>query len=403
MPLDLFGIELAKVIEIIANAPLRVGAFISTLVDLSRNFSLREENFYHGALRSYQEMHYNYFESIEEAALRFSAQYKIPTDGSVSVHLLADILQECFGYKIIENGLVAYPELHHLRSVFVPRNKRLLLNEGLNEIQQAFQYAKELGFQFLELKERASSSSLVKVNSFEEVLNHFMAAYFGVAILINRDSFIVDLQSFFGQAKWDGQAFLSLMNKYHASPEMLFQRLTNIIPEFFGLEQMFFLRFKHDPETDDFQIDKELHLNRRHHPHGNQINEHYCRRWMSLLLLKDLHQMQSEGKYAGTIVGAQRSRYFGTEDEYLCLTLARPGAPTPNKNVSVTLGFLINQELKSTINFWNDPALNQREVHTTCERCPIEDCHERAQPALIIEKRNRRRKVEEAIRQIIGD
>ncbi|MCB0580736.1 MAG: helix-turn-helix transcriptional regulator, partial [Phaeodactylibacter sp.] len=35
LPLDLFGIELSKVVEIIASAPVRVGAFISTLLELS--------------------------------------------------------------------------------------------------------------------------------------------------------------------------------------------------------------------------------------------------------------------------------------------------------------------------------------------------------------------------------
>ena len=44
LPLDLFGIELSKVVEIIANAPVRVGAFISTLLELSRNYALKEEN-----------------------------------------------------------------------------------------------------------------------------------------------------------------------------------------------------------------------------------------------------------------------------------------------------------------------------------------------------------------------
>ena len=45
LPLDLFGIELFKVTEIIANAPIRVGAFISTLVEISRNYSLVDAHF----------------------------------------------------------------------------------------------------------------------------------------------------------------------------------------------------------------------------------------------------------------------------------------------------------------------------------------------------------------------
>ena len=71
LPLDLFGIELSKVVEIIANAPVRVGAFISTLVEISRNYALGEESFYHSALRAYTELHYNYFEDIERAASLF--------------------------------------------------------------------------------------------------------------------------------------------------------------------------------------------------------------------------------------------------------------------------------------------------------------------------------------------
>ena len=45
IPLDLFGIEAAKVVEIIANAPTKVGAFISSLVEISRKYELRQQHF----------------------------------------------------------------------------------------------------------------------------------------------------------------------------------------------------------------------------------------------------------------------------------------------------------------------------------------------------------------------
>lgn len=400
LPLELFGIELGKVVEIIANAPARVGAFISTLVELSRNYAMREVNFYHGAIRSYQELHYNYFKEIEEAVLKFNSLYDINAAGSLESTQLKRVLKSRFKYKIADNGLDRYPDLSDLRSIFLPRQRKLLLNGQLSSTQLTFQLAKELGFQFLELKERSKASSVLRVNSFEQVLNHFKASYFAAALLINRTHFVEDLRTFFQRSRWDGEAFLDLMRKYNASPELLFQRLTNIGPEFFDLKQLFFLRFKHHPVRNSFQIDKELHLNRHHHPHGNQLNEHYCRRWMSLSLLSDLNQMQKEGKYTGTIVGAQRSNYFGTEDEYLCLTLARPGLADQEENVSVTIGFLINDNLKDTIQFWNDPNIRKREVHTTCERCPIEDCSERAVPAYAIERRKKRRKIEKIIREL---
>ncbi|MFT5167783.1 MAG: transcriptional regulator with XRE-family HTH domain [Saprospiraceae bacterium] len=402
LPLDLFGIELSKVVEIISNAPVRVGAFISTLVEISRNYALGEESFYHSALRAYTELHYNYFEDIEQAANLFIEENKISKGQAVDVAILEKILKTKYKYEIVENGLKDYPEMKNLRSVFVEKSKRLLLNGELTEIQRAFQYGKELAYNYRGLKGRSATSSMLKINTFDEVLNHFKAAYFSVAILMSRDEFIVDLQDFFQHNKWDGEAFLHLIRKYNASPEMLFNRLTNVLPWKFGMRKMFFMRVFHDTTTDKFQMDKELHLDRQHQPHGSGLFEKYCRRWLALSLLKDLHSIQQGGKYVGTIVGAQRSKYFETDDEYFALTLARPGNPGSGINVSVTIGILIDEELPNKIKFLNDPSISSRIVNNTCERCPIEDCTDRAAPASIIEKREHRRKVQEALNMIIG-
>ena len=125
LPLDLFGIDLSKVVEIIANSPLRVGAFISTLVEVSRNFAFKEENFYFHAVRAYQELHYNYFEDIEKSIDKFIKTYKLPTTRAVPVNLLANILKKDFRYRIEERELTEYPELKHLRSIFLPKKKLL--------------------------------------------------------------------------------------------------------------------------------------------------------------------------------------------------------------------------------------------------------------------------------------
>lgn len=402
LPLDLFGIELSKVVEIIANAPVRVGAFISTLLELSRNYALKEENFYFGALRAYLELHNNYFEDLEQAVERFIRQYNIPSGRPISGALLKQILEESFGYEIVEDGLDAYPELMKLRSVYLPKDKRLLLNSKLTPNQRAFQFGKELGFNFLDIQERANTSSLMRSRVFEEVINHSKAIYFSVALHIPRLPFIEDMEAFFRKERWDGEAFLSIMKKYDATPEMFYHRLTNILPRFFGMNKLFFLRFLHAPAQDTFEIDKELHLSRRHHPHGNALFEHYCRRWVSLSLLQDLHHMQREGKYVDTFVRAQRSQYIGTDDEYLCLTIARPAYPTPNRNVSVTIGLLMNDELREKIAFYNDPAIQFREVNKTCERCSLTDCRERAAPPAVVEKREEWRRIQARLAELNG-
>jgi XRE family transcriptional regulator, fatty acid utilization regulator len=446
LPLDLFGIDLAKVVEIIANAPLRVGAFISTLIELSRNYAFREENFYFAALRSYLELHSNYFEDIEETVSQFVRQHKIATNQVVPAGLLGDILENKLGYTLVENGLAEYPELKNIRSVFVPKSKKLLLNATLNEQQRAFQFGKELGFNALGLKERAYTSSLLRVKTFDEALNHFKAGYFSAALLMNRAAFTHDIEQFLAMEKWDnGATFERLMTKYAATPEMLIQRITNVLPQFFGLTNLFFLRFIHNLRTNDFEINKELHLNRRHHPHGNGLDEHYCRRWISISLLQDLKKdVYTEGssdvgfemsdvgelpksqisnpkhteespffdknqeKSVKTMhthvendykIGIQKSRYFQTDDEYICFTIARPSSN--NRNASLTIGILIDDEAKKRIRFLNDPNIPNREVSTTCERCAVENCSERASEPLVIQRRESRSRLNEALSKIL--
>ncbi|HMQ46845.1 MAG TPA: helix-turn-helix domain-containing protein [Saprospiraceae bacterium] len=402
LPLDLFGIELYKVVEIIANAPVRVGAFISTLLELSRTYSLREENFYFGALRSYLELNNNYFEDLEAAVDQFVEAHQLEEKRPLNVGALKDILQQNFGYTIIENGLDRYEELQKLRSLFIPKKKHLLLNGGLSPMQKAFQLGKELGFNVLKIKERANTSSLLQSRVFEEVLNHSKAIYFSVALHIPRDPFIRDLQTFFEREQWEEQAFIGIMRKYEASPEMFYHRLTNVLPRFFDMNELFFLRFSHDPEKRNFEIDKELHLTRKHHPHGNGIFEHYCRRWVSLSSLNELDQLQKQGKFAQYLVRVQRSKFIGTDDEYLCLTIARPGYPTPNRNVSVTLGLLADQKLKEKIHFFEDPAILIKEVNKTCERCDVKYCQERAAPPVVVNKREEWRKVQDRLGELLG-
>ena len=236
--------------------------------------------------------------------------------------------------------------------------------------------------------------------NFEQVLNHYKASYFSVALLINKETFVKDVESFFSLEKWNGQTFLGLMEKYQVSPEMMFHRLTSLLPKFFGLSKLYFIRTVHDPDKNSFEIDKELHLNHKHHPHGNGLFEHYCRRWQALSLLKDLHQLQKEGKYAGTLVGAQRSIYHNTNDEYLSFTLSRAAHPAPGRNVSVTIGLLLDDSIRQKIKFWNDPAIIVREVNNTCQRCPIEDCADRAAPATIVERRQRTKRIQDKLEEL---
>ena len=181
-----------------------------------------------------------------------------------------------------------------------------------------------------------------------------------------------------------------------------------------------------DRETNQFDINKELHLNRRHHPHGNGLDEHYCRRWISISLLQDLqkahlHKPKEENTEGSLFsekdsengvktasnntisdykIGIQKSRYFQTNDEYLCFTVAR--AASNRHNASLTIGILIDAEAKKRIRFLNDPTIQSREVSTTCERCAMPNCAERAIAPLVIQRRESRQRLNEALGKILN-
>ncbi|MBB4080379.1 hypothetical protein GGR28_003013 [Lewinella aquimaris] len=396
LPLELFGIELSKVAEIIAAAPVRVGAFISTLLEISRSYALREENFYFAALRSYLELNANYFPELERAVEAFAEQHDLPTIRPLPPRLLGELLEDRYGYEIVPGGLDESPALAGLRSVYLPATGRLLLNGNLTNVQRGFQFGKELAFSYLKLKERSNTSSLLRGRVFEEVLNHSKATYFSVALHLPLQAFTRELRQFFRAPQWDPAAFLALMHRFNATPEMFFHRMTNVIPQFFGLPELFFLRFAHDTRSDNYVIDKELHLSRRHHPHENGLFEHYCRRWVSINLLRSLNDEPGQELR----IDAQRSKYYGTDDEYLCITLARSDYPRPGKNVSVTLGLLITDELHKQVAFLDDPAIPRVVVNTTCERCPIMDCSVRAAPPVVVDNRERYRAMREALRAL---
>ena len=400
LPLDLFGIELTKVVEIIAEAPSKVNAFIGAMLEIARNYSINEEHFYLAALRAWQEMHLNYFESIEQAAAGFSQKHDLLKAGFVEKNQLAEILRQEFGYQIEFDGLAAFPMLRKLRAVFVPVGKRLLLDPGLQAGQVAFILAKELAFNELGLKERPLSHRNFQPKSFDEVLNDFKAEYFAVALLVNKSAFVEQMKAYFLEEKWDrGRFLLGLGAQYRVGPEVIFQRF-NLMAHSFGLHKLFYLRLIHETGTDIFEVDKELHFNRRHLPHANASREHYCRRWPPIFLSKNLAKTQGNAAKIEVMADASRIVFHDTGEEYACLTIARQTG-NPTRNVAAFFAMEVDENLKNTIRFSHDPAIKTRTVGVTCERCAVENCAERAKPPIFLERKKERDATESVLKDLL--
>ena len=240
IPLEIFGIQENDLIDIIANAPAKVNAFISTIIEIAQHYNLTRESFFLASLRSYQEAHNNYFEDLEQKVLDFSKAFYVNIDSKISIEELTAILIEEYGYTIQELVFSEQEQLGDLRSIFVPKSKTLLLSLDIDEPQKAFILAKEIAYNFLEITERLYTFSWIKFDNFDQVLNNFYASYFAGALLIPRQKLIDELNLFLAKTDPKPQEMIALMSGFNVSPESFYQRLTNILPKDFQLKEPLF-------------------------------------------------------------------------------------------------------------------------------------------------------------------
>lgn len=409
LPLELFGLDAASLLDLLSNAPSKVAAFVSTLLEISRSHGMRVEQFFFSALRTFQEMHDNHFDDLEAEAAAFLEKFN-PSGGTVDAQFLETWLQTERRYLLEPFSETTHPDLASLRSVLVPggtspgATPRLLLNEQLGGEQRTFTLAREVGYEAMRIPvgARPLVSSVVEAESFEQVLNNFRASYFARAVLMPKPAMVAALNTIFGKKAWDESYLPTLLTRFQVTPEMLLLRMSNLLTSHFNLNNHFFLRFDHAAGSPDFSLAKEMHLSRHHSPHAT-TSEHYCRRWIALGMLKELEVLQETGAWNGQPLSrAQRSAYFETDNEYLVLALAKPSPPKPGVNSSVCLGMAVDDSLRKRIRFLDDPALPRRVVNETCERCPIADCRERVAPPTEYQKRQRIERLDAAVRALQG-
>ncbi|POY34683.1 XRE family transcriptional regulator [Solitalea longa] len=394
LPLEHFGIDISTLVDVFATAPAKFGAFVNTLIEIARNRDISVEQFYFDALRSYQEMRENYFGDLEQLASTFIEEKNIEGNGTSLIAQLEQVLLTDYSIKV-KYTLQKNEQLKELRSLFDSNNKELLINDKLSVEQKAFILAKEIGFQLLNIENRSYTSVWVKVESFDVVLNNFRTSYFAGAVLVSCDQLIEDMEGFFAHKKWSAESLDAIMQKYTATPEVFMYRLTSILPKFFGLNQLFFLKFDRNKSDKEVHLSKELHLSGLHNPHASFRHEHYCNRWISIWLLNDLEKAPKEQ----WISGIQRSSYVDSTNEYLLFSVARR---TPTQNSTVSIGLLINQQLTQKVRFVNDENIPRRLVNITCERCRLTDCQERSAEARIYLKQQQQEQLINAIQEFLN-
>ena len=403
-PFRLFGIEPEDVLSLMADMPDKAGALIRTFTEVARNYDIRVEHVLFAALQSYQQLHGNHFPDLEREAARYRDAHDWPAEASSSAAVFRSLLEREHGYAVDADTLAGHPDLGGLRSVFIAHGgegggPKLLINASLLPSQQAFIYAREIGFQTLGIEERPETSSWLRVTSFDQVLNNFKASYFAGALLIGRGALVADLKAFFKRPVWDEAAFLDAFDRYEATPEMFFYRLTQLIPDELGLREIYFMRFNNPRGTARYDLTKVLNMSRVPVPHGFRRDEHYCRRWPAMHALQDLNAQQNGSGSDAPVVRVQRSHFLNDDATFFEIAIARPLALTEGTNTAISLGFLANEGFKRAVRFWDDAAVPSVDVNLTCERCPLplEVCQVRAAPPTVLDARARQSRREAAL------
>ena len=393
--MEVFGIKESNLIDIVANAPAKVNAFISTIIKIAQYYNFSRESFYLASVRSFQEANKNYFEDLEQSVLKFAKAYQIDLNQKITSKDLEDILTEEFGYNIKNDELGKYEILGNLRSVFVPQTKTLLLTNEIDEAQRTFIYAKELANNFLEINERLYTFPWIKFDTFDQVLNNFYASYFAGALIIPKAKIKTRLTEIFEKDTFDNSLFLETIDAFNASPESFYQRLTNILPKAFNIQNLFFLRFTHQANSNKFHLKKELHLSHQHSPRANETNEHYCRRWVSLNLLEKIGKSKKEHEF-----DMQISDFENDDVKYLVMSSATKDPFRDNHYRSISVGLLINKQLQRKLSFLDDSKIKNQNVGVTCELCAIENCKVRQVPPTILDKLARNKKIENIVEDL---
>ncbi len=402
-PFDAFDLDISDLVGLFTRAPDKASALLQVALEIGRQYDMKDEHFLRAALRSYQEIHDNYFQDIEDKAVEFIRHYALDQDLPVSLAALEAIIGDKFGYQVDDTELARHETLSNYRSVFIDGTKpKLLINAALRPNQLKFVLAREMGYQFLRLKERANTSAPDRVDSFDQVLNDFKASYFAGTLLMPRAAILADIQEFFQQETWSPYRLLNLLEKYDVTPEMLLYRFSELIPQFFGI-RLHFLRFHHD---DNYRLVKQLNMNQLLLPSGIGLYEHHCRRWLPIRLIKDMETQENftDPNNSVALVGAQISEFLESKERFLTFGFARPLALAPHVSSSAVIGFRLTSDLRQVIRFVEDPTIAAFIIHETCERCPLsaDQCSVRSAEPSILRTEKQRTKREATLRQLVA-
>jgi transcriptional regulator with XRE-family HTH domain/Zn-dependent peptidase ImmA (M78 family) len=364
LPLDFFGIEPIDLLTLLSAAPTKFSAFVDAIIQIGRDHSIRVESLYFSVLRSYQEMHENYFPEIEAQAKNIRREFGFDNQGSSLKDKIEEVLVKEYQFEINYDGIRNQQDLTSVRYIFIAGKKPiLLLNNNIDERRQLFILARELGICVMNLSPRNYTSSWIDSQSFSHVLNNFQAYYFANALILDERIFTKGIVDFTKKTVFSAQEVLALMQKsqIHAEPFML--RLTNLVPRYFRFSHLFFIRYNENLSDHVLKMTKVLHGSGLTKSSAAALEIKACQRWVAHTTLTRLSAVGEPNKFSNEpICTVYKVKYEESDRSYLVISVAQRMLPTTNMNSCISVGFLINDRFSEKTKFLSDPGIEEHTV-----------------------------------------
>lgn len=357
LPLDFFGIGQGELIELLSVAPLKLSAFVDSIIQIARKYDIQVEQFFYSVMRSYQEMHDNYFPELESAAREFREELGLIPGNYANINILQRYLTQTDDYEVVPDGLADYQELKDVSYAIKKQGKKtwLLLNPNLNETQRLFILGREAGFKYLNLKIRSYAPSWIGANSFEEVLNNFKAHYFSSAILLHERIFLRGLMNFISQKKFDANGVIQLIESTACSPETFLLRITSLVPRYLKFTELFFFRYNHDLQDDTYRQTKEMYASGLRQETQIDLFSKSCQRYAAITSL-------SGHKHDAPTTTVYDLNYDNSDFRFLIVGIAGNMSPSEHQKYFVGIGFRINDRFRKWTKFVDDKAIPRKSI-----------------------------------------
>ncbi len=385
LPLEFFGIGQSELLKLLSVAPTRLSAFVDSIIQIAKKYDIQVEQFFYAVLRSYQEMHDNYFPELENEAEIFRERIGIKPGSLSSIAILEKYLITKCDYTIVYDGLSKYPEIKQLRYLWIKKDdgkNKLLLNKAISKTQLLFILGREAGFNYLKLYDRSSTSSWVHSHSFDQVLNNFKAYYFSSAILLHERIFLRGLMAFIARKKFNRKGVIRLINNSSSTPEAFLLRITSLVPYYLKFNDFFFFRYNHNLRDDGYHQTKELYASGMRNVPRIDLFSKACQRYAAIDSLKGKTSNISKETTVYNIT------YINSGMRFLLVGITDHMKPSEQMNCYTGIGFLINKRFREKTMFVDDPDIPKITVDYNWIKSTSDNCNDGLENIATLKREN---------------